>query len=155
MRPLLFLIASLTLCPLASAAEKQLLWGDTHLHTTYSTDSFMNGNSDFGPDEAYRFAKGQPLLHPTTGTRLQLQTPLDFLVVADHAEGFGVFRAAAQEGFPREGLGIADRMKAWILEHLVRYMAGDPMSIGKILAFASPPATLQERAYSSPIHYRP
>ena len=35
-----------------------LYWGDTHLHTRYSTDAGMIGNT-LGPGEAYRFAKGE------------------------------------------------------------------------------------------------
>ena len=34
-------------------------WGDTHLHTNYSTDSGMLGNT-LGPEEAYRFARVLP-----------------------------------------------------------------------------------------------
>ena len=33
-------------------------WGDTHLHTAYSTDAGMVGNT-LSPDEAYRFARGE------------------------------------------------------------------------------------------------
>jgi hypothetical protein len=36
-------------------------WGDTHLHTKYSSDSGMIGNK-LGPEEAYRFAKGEEVL---------------------------------------------------------------------------------------------
>ncbi len=36
----------------------QVLFGDTHLHTSFSTDAGMLGNT-LGPDEAYRFAKGR------------------------------------------------------------------------------------------------
>jgi uncharacterized protein DUF3604 len=74
----------------AMAADTQLLWGDTHLHTSYSTDAFMAGNRDADPDAAYRLAKGEPIVHPFNRTRVQLNRPLDFLVVADHAEGLGV-----------------------------------------------------------------
>ncbi|MEJ2604926.1 MAG: DUF3604 domain-containing protein, partial [Gammaproteobacteria bacterium] len=35
----------------------RVFWGDTHLHTSYSTDAGMVGNR-LGPDEALRFAKG-------------------------------------------------------------------------------------------------
>jgi hypothetical protein len=56
-------------------------WGDTHLHTSYSTDAGMMGNT-LGPEEAYRFA--------SHGMRVRLIRPLDFLVVADHAENLGL-----------------------------------------------------------------
>ena len=63
-------------------------WGDTHLHTRYSSDSGMIGNR-LGPDEAYRFAKGEEVL-TSTGQRARLIRPLDFLVVSDHAEALGL-----------------------------------------------------------------
>lgn len=84
------LLVTTALTAPALAAETQLLWGDTHLHTSYSTDAFMAGNRDAGPDTAYRLAKGEPVVHPFNRTRVQLTRPLDFLVVADHAEGLGV-----------------------------------------------------------------
>ncbi|MCK0068244.1 DUF3604 domain-containing protein [Kordiimonas laminariae] len=70
-----------------------LYWGDTHLHTSYSFDAFMNENKSADPDTAYRWAKGQPVIHPYNRARVQLERPLDFLVVADHAELMGVIRA--------------------------------------------------------------
>ena len=84
------LVVTTALVSPAIAAETQLLWGDTHLHTSYSTDAFMAGNRDADPDTAYRLAKGEPVVHPFNRTRVQLSRPLDFLVVADHAEGLGV-----------------------------------------------------------------
>ena len=65
-----------------------LYWGDTHLHTRYSTDSGMIGNK-LGPDEAYRFAKGEEVIS-STGQRARLIRSLDFLVVSDHAENLGL-----------------------------------------------------------------
>ncbi len=66
----------------------QVFFGDTHLHTSYSTDAGMFGNT-LGPEEAYRFAKGQ-LVVSSTGVPARLNRPLDFLVVADHAENLGL-----------------------------------------------------------------
>ena len=63
-------------------------WGDTHLHTSYSTDAGMMGNK-LGPEEAYRFARGEEVL-TSHGLRVRLIRPLDFLVVADHAENLGL-----------------------------------------------------------------
>ncbi|MBT8059112.1 MAG: DUF3604 domain-containing protein [Gammaproteobacteria bacterium] len=63
-------------------------WGDTHLHTKFSSDSGMIGNR-LGPEEAYRFAKGEEVLS-STGQRVRLVRPLDFLVVSDHAEALGL-----------------------------------------------------------------
>jgi hypothetical protein len=71
----------------ASLAEG-VFWGDTHLHTNYSTDSGMLGNK-LGPEEAYRFARGEEV-RSAAGMRVRLIRPLDFLVVADHAENLGL-----------------------------------------------------------------
>ena len=65
----------------------RVLWGDTHLHTANSLDAAAFGNT-LGPEEAYRFARGEEVLS-ATGQRVKLSRPLDFLVVADHAEGLG------------------------------------------------------------------
>jgi len=66
----------------------QVLFGDTHLHTSYSWDAGMIGNS-LGPAEAYRFAKGETVMS-STGQPVRLKRPLDWLVIADHAEALGV-----------------------------------------------------------------
>jgi hypothetical protein len=63
-------------------------WGDTHVHTSYSTDAGMFGNT-LGPEEAYRFARGEEVT-ASHGVRARLIRPLDFLVVADHAENLGL-----------------------------------------------------------------
>ena len=72
-----------------------LYWGDTHLHTRYSTDSGMIGNK-LSPEEAYRFARGEEVLS-STGQRARLIRPLDFLVVSDHAENLGLAPMIAEK----------------------------------------------------------
>ncbi len=67
----------------------QLLWGDTHVHTYYSLDGLLYNNYRIGPAEAYRFARGETLVS-SSGQPATLSRPLDFLVVADHAEYLGV-----------------------------------------------------------------
>ena len=66
----------------------RVYFGDTHLHTSYSADAGMIGNT-LGPDEGYRFAKGE-VVTSSTGLKTRLARPLDFLVVADHAENLGL-----------------------------------------------------------------
>ena len=66
----------------------QVLWGDTHLHTSYSVDAGFFGNT-LTPEDAYRFARGEEVVS-STGQRIKLIRPLDWLVVADHAEYFGL-----------------------------------------------------------------
>jgi hypothetical protein len=74
---------------------QRVFWGDTHVHTSYSTDAGMIGNR-LGPDEAYRFARGETVVS-STGVRARLQRPLDFLVVADHAENLGLAPMIAEK----------------------------------------------------------
>ena len=95
-----WLLVTLTLVMCASARpavgqERNLYWGDTHVHTSYSSDAFGAGNVNADPDTAYRFAKGLPVVHPGLGNRVRLDRPLDFLVVADHSP---VGRGAPVEG---------------------------------------------------------
>ncbi len=72
----------------------RLLWGDTHLHTNLSVDAAAGGNTRFGPDEAYRLARGEPV-KAHNGMTVRLNQPLDFLVAADHAETMGLFPGLA------------------------------------------------------------
>lgn len=65
------------------------LFGDTHLHTSYSFDAGTFG-CRLGPREAYQFARGEEVT-ASTGQRAKLSRPLDFLVVADHSDNMGLF----------------------------------------------------------------
>ena len=67
---------------------QQVYWGDTHLHTSYSADAGMVGNT-LGPEQAYRFALGHEIT-TSSGQKARLIRPLDFLVISDHAENLGL-----------------------------------------------------------------
>jgi hypothetical protein len=71
----------------------RVYWGDQHLHTSLSCDAGMIGNR-LGPDDAFRFARGQQL-RSSTGQLVQLERPFDWLVVSDHAEYLGMSTALA------------------------------------------------------------
>jgi hypothetical protein len=73
------------------------LFGDTHNHTANSGDAYMAGTT-LTPEQAYRFARGEEVVS-STGVSVRLSRPLDFLVVADHAEGLGIMYQV-QEGNP-------------------------------------------------------
>jgi hypothetical protein len=66
----------------------RVFWGDTHHHTRLSFDDGLAGTK-LGPEEAYRFARGEEVTS-STGQRSKLSKPLDFLVVSDHAEYLGL-----------------------------------------------------------------
>ncbi|MFT5610831.1 MAG: hypothetical protein ACI9LU_001329 [Polaribacter sp.] len=89
----------------------ELLWGDTHLHTSYSFDAFLNQNKSADPDTAYRWAKGLPVIHPYNRSRIQINTPLDFLVVSDHAELMGVIRAIENDIDENESIDFFNAIK--------------------------------------------
>ena len=75
---------------------QQVYWGDTHLHTNLSVDAYGYGNKKLGPEEAYRFAKGE-MITAHNGMQARLHRPLDFLVIADHAENMGVMQGIETE----------------------------------------------------------
>jgi hypothetical protein len=74
---------------------QRVFWGDTHTHTSFSTDAGMVGNR-LGPDDAYRFARGE-IVTASNGVRARLQRPLDYLVIADHAENLGLAPMIAEK----------------------------------------------------------
>lgn len=74
--------------PNVDAYPDNVYFGDTHLHTSYSTDAGLIANR-LGPEEAYRFARGEEITS-SLGVRARLKKPLDFLVVSDHAENLGL-----------------------------------------------------------------
>ena len=67
----------------------RVVWGDTHLHTSYSMDAGAFG-ARLGPTDAYQFARGDEVESSTAG-RVRLARALDFLVVADHSDNMGFF----------------------------------------------------------------
>jgi len=113
-----FLLA--TLFATDAFAEKQLLWGDTHLHTNRSFDAYTNRNFTVDPNDAYRFARGIPVEHPYHKARVQLETPLDFLVVSDHAEFLDNIRHAVEVGIDTSEMSIWQKLRTWYVQYLIR-----------------------------------
>lgn len=66
----------------------RVYFGDTHLHSSWSTDAGMAG-ATLGPDVAYRISRGEEVTSHL-GWKVKLIRPLDFLVMSDHAENLGL-----------------------------------------------------------------
>ncbi len=65
----------------------QVFWGDTHLHTDVSVDA--GTMCRLGQEEAFRFARGEEVTS-TGGLQAKLSRPLDWVVVSDHSEMYGI-----------------------------------------------------------------
>ena len=73
--------------------DKNAYFGDLHVHTSNSFDAYTFGTLA-SPSDAYRFAQGEAIPHPT-GYEIQLKKPLDFYAVTDHAVFLGIIKEAA------------------------------------------------------------
>ena len=78
------------------SAQRVPLFGDLHVHTTYSFDAYIFGTLAT-PDDAYEFAKGKSIKHPA-GFDVSLDRPLDFYGVTDHGTFLGHVEEAATPG---------------------------------------------------------
>lgn len=72
-----------TRCDYYKPGEKNLYWGDLHVHTAVSLDAYAFGTLR-SPADAFEFAKGEHI--ELFGREAQLERPLDFTAVTDHAE---------------------------------------------------------------------
>src|SRR5690606_12425434 len=83
--------------------QRNAYFGDTHVHTALSLDANLQGNR-LSPADAYRFARGETIgIQPYDESgmplrTLQLDRPLDFVAVSDHAEFLGLVRTCLTEG---------------------------------------------------------
>ena len=92
------MLAALLSAAVGSGAERQAYFGDLHIHTRYSFDAFLFGTRT-NPDDAYAFARGEPLRHPS-GFGIQLERPLDFYAVTDHGFYLGMWSAMTDSAHP-------------------------------------------------------
>jgi hypothetical protein len=79
---------------------KKPFFGDLHVHTSYSFDSYTSSQRN-DPWDAYRYAKGKAITLPNaTGDEsviAQLRRPLDFTSVTDHSEFLGEMQVCTGE----------------------------------------------------------
>ncbi len=77
----------------AGNPERNVYFGEQHLHTSWSFDAFAFGNTMAGPEEFYQYAQGQPTIHPG-GYKVKITKPLDWAAVTEHSEFMGVIQEA-------------------------------------------------------------
>ena len=67
--------------------ERDVYFGDLHLHTMLSMDAYYLFGTRLGPEDAYRFARGEEVLF--MGEPIRRRRPLDFMAVTDHGQIIG------------------------------------------------------------------
>ena len=87
--------------PCADYSEtRKPMFGDLHVHTSFSFDSYVSSQRN-GPGAAYSYAKGNPIiLSDADGEqtlKAQIQRPLDFTAITDHAEFLGPINLCTQD----------------------------------------------------------
>lgn len=86
-------------------------FGDLHVHTANSLDAYTAGVRA-NPDDAYRYAKGEAVVHPL-GYPVRLRGgPLDFYAVTDHAENLGLAAAIADPDSPIAAHPLAKQFRS-------------------------------------------
>lgn len=116
---------------------RMALFGDLHVHTAFSFDAYAYGVQTT-PDDAYRYAKGEAIPHlprdenGNMSGMAQIDRPLDFVAVTDHAEYLGEVQLCTDEnsasynteycqGVRGGGLGVMRMIAtALVLEPAVR-----------------------------------
>ncbi|MEP5568165.1 MAG: DUF3604 domain-containing protein [Halioglobus sp.] len=111
--------------------ERNLYYGETHMHTAYSLDAFIGGTHQT-PDDAYRAAKGEAVV--VNGLPHQIRRPLDFAAVTDHAEYIGEMYSALNEQAPGHDdpliqqllrLSSIEEREKWFYKYVISNNRGD------------------------------
>jgi hypothetical protein len=106
---------------------REAYFGELHIHSSWSIDAYVFGTTRLGPEDATKYAMGQPVIHPG-GFKVQLKQPLDFTVVMDHSEYTGAFAMADDPNSPL-------RKNAPLVANLLRFGAwANGMDLYKLLA---------------------
>ncbi len=88
---------------------KNVYFGEQHLHTVNSPDAFAFGTRN-GPDDAYKFCKGEAIKKSTTGKMIQKKTPYDWCAVTDHAEYMGIMPLLLKKDNPMADTDIGKKI---------------------------------------------
>lgn len=117
--------------PLALAQQKNpernVYYGETHVHTSWSFDAFAFGDTVTGPETFYQYSLGKPVAHPG-GYQVKITKPLDWGAVTEHAEYMGMIQEAMDPGSPlrKNSPVVAEAFKAGV--------RADPLLAFKLLS---------------------
>ena len=110
---------------------KEAWFGEQHIHTAYSLDAYLGGTR-LTPFDAYRFAQGAEV--EVNGVKHQLDRPLDWVVVTDHAEYLGEMYSAFTPGAPGHDQPTLQQLRTmtdmkqrqeWFIKYVVSNTRGD------------------------------
>ena len=83
---------------------REVFFGDTHIHSSWSADAGNMGNRRIGPDEVYRFARGETVT-AHNGMPVRLRRPLD-LLRSSSGRGDRRIEQRPSKMFFKQGLGF-------------------------------------------------
>lgn len=92
--------SSASLYAVDSNPEKDVYFGTTHAHSSWSIDAYGVGNQNSGPEDGYRFARGDAVKILGDQQEVQLKQPLDFFMMTDHSEMMGTPPMMLEKGSP-------------------------------------------------------
>jgi hypothetical protein len=144
----------------AANPERNAYFGDVHVHTGWSFDAFTNG-SRATPTDAYAWAQGQEITNSGMGGKIQIQTPLDFYMVAEHAEFMGVFNQMSNPDSPLSKTELAKGVNSPDANVRMQTFAGilRDMSAGRIDPMLTDPVLARsvwaEIVKAADVAYRP
>ena len=151
--------------PVASNPVRTAWFGDLHVHTALSVDAYITTTRTL-PDDAYRYARGEPIDH-VSGKKIQLSRPLDFMAVTDHSELIGMARGMADPENPLSKLPEAEGITSTdyelsqrtFKELVARHASGEDSAltklIGSLLVKDTSKAAWQMEIDAAARHYQP
>lgn len=100
-----------------SATENPLrnaYFGELHVHTAWSLDAFVLASLN-GPDEAFRYAKGEARSRSSLNNEEEngLRRPLDFAAVTEHAEWLGEYGLVVDPTYMPTGDAARERVERY------------------------------------------
>lgn len=119
--------------------QRNAYFGDIHSHTSFSQDASVRGTRN-EPRDAYRFARGERIgIQPydeqgVPWATVQLERPLDFAAVTDHAEMLGEVHTCLTPGLPGHDSWTCRMYRGW--PTLAYFLMNSRVSRAKPIRFA-------------------